>query len=290
MPIWRSDPLLCEARLFRTNGLVNNPSIGLEPGAFDIVVGNPPFSGVGLRDLLKLTDDASVVGKNRELDLFGVATLKEQTADATSGLPQHERVILDSLVRQLSGYACWRLNITAEDEEAPAAESKSQDLFAEFDFSDHRRPVASDYERMAKFIAGWGADQPLDASKSEVRDTIRRLASTSIEVYFTERFIQLAKPGGLIAVIVPQSIVASDQLAPLRAWLLEHIELLAVVGLPRKVFTGAGANANTSIIFARRLAAKPVKEADRQILMAAPDTEIGESELGGYFDRILGSS
>jgi hypothetical protein len=202
-------------------------------------------------------------------------------------------VILDSLVRQLSRYACWQLNITTEDEQTPAPESKAEDLFVGFDFSDQRRPVASDYERMAKFIAGWAADQPLDTSKPEVRDTIRRLASTSIEVFFTERFLQLAKPGGLIAVIVPQSIVASDQLAPLRAWLLQQIELLAVVGLPRKVFTGVGANANTSIIFARRLATESGKEAtrasDRRILMAAPHTDAGETELAGYFDRILTS-
>lgn len=293
VPIWRADPLLCDARLFRTNGLVNNSSIGLEPGSFDVVIGNPPFSGTGLRDLLKLTDSSALGRQNRELDLFGTEALKEQPADSPPEVPQHDRAILDFLVRQLSRYACWRLNITVEDEQAPAAESTSQNLFAEFDFSDRRRPVASDYERMARFIAGWAADQPLDASKSEVRDTIRRLASTSIEVFFTERFIQLARPGGLIAVIVPQSIVASDQLAPLRAWLLRQIELVAVIGLPRKVFTGVGANANTSIIFGRRLATElseaTVSASERRILMAAPDTDAGESELAAYFDRILTS-
>ena len=291
LPIWRNDPLLCEGRIFRSNGLLNNASIGLQPGTFHIVLGNPPFSGNGLRDLLKLTADGSSGRQNRELDLFAGETLKEQPAASSSELPEHHRAILDSLVRQLSHYACWRLNITLEDEQAAIDESRPEDLFAGFNFSDQRRPVASDYERMAKFVAAWGADQPLDVGKSEVRDTIRRLASTSIEVLFTERFIQLAKPGGLIAVIVPQSIVASDQLAPFRAWLLRQIELLAVIGLPRKVFTGVGANANTSIIFGRRLASEisdeEVRTSEREILMAAPESEMGESELAEYLDRLL---
>ena len=99
----------------------------------------------------------------------------------------------------------------------------------------------------------------LDTSRPEVRDTIRRLASTAIEVMFTERFVRLAKPGGLIAVIVPESIVASDRLGPFRIWLLGRMDLLASVSLPQKVFTGVGANAKTSIVFARRLASRPAR-------------------------------
>jgi hypothetical protein len=33
---------------------------------------------------------------------------------------------------------------------------------------------------------------------------------------------------------------------------MQQIQLLAVVGLPQKVFTGVGANARTGIVFARR--------------------------------------
>jgi type I restriction-modification system DNA methylase subunit len=78
------------------------------------------------------------------------------------------------------------------------------------------------------------------------------MAATAIEVFFMERFVQLARPGGLIAVIVPDSILSSDQLGPLRLRLLEKMVLRAVVSLPHKVFSGVGANARTGIIFARR--------------------------------------
>ena len=52
--------------------------------------------------------------------------------------------------------------------------------------------------------------------------------------------------------IVPESILASDRLTLFRALLMEHVVLLAVVGLPQKVFTGVGANARTGIFFGRR--------------------------------------
>jgi type I restriction-modification system DNA methylase subunit len=113
--------------------------------------------------------------------------------------------------------------------------------------------------------------------RPEVRSTIQRLASTAIEVYFVERFVQLAKPGGMIAIIVPESILASDQLGALRAWLMEHLWLLAVVTLPQKVFTGVGANAKTGILFARRFT---VQEQQRDRLTFAQSKLTLSTSLG----------
>ena len=79
---------------------------------------------------------------------------------------------------------------------------------------------------------------------------------------FTEYFQHL-KPGGMIAMIVPESILGSDQLRPLRNWLMENAQLLAVVALPQKVFTGVGANARTGILFARRFTAAEQRRIDR---------------------------
>ncbi len=81
---------------------------------------------------------------------------------------------------------------------------------------------------------------------------------------------------------MPESIVASDRLGLFRIWLLGRMDLLASVSLPQKVFTGVGANARTSIIFARRRTqARPdgwyspdafdnLPGEDRPIFLAAP--------------------
>lgn len=254
VPVWRQDTLLRGARLCRTNGLVDNAGIGIMEGAFDVVAGNPPFSGKGLRDLLRLLE-SSPTASTQNLDLFGESALKEAAPPHSHPLPGHERAVSDALARALSGYACWRLGADAEEEEQSLAESDNApgDLFAGLNLRSERRIVASDYERMAQLVSNWTPDRLLDASRLEVRDTLRRLASTAIEVFFTERFLHLAKPGGLIAVIVPESIVASDRVGPLRKWLSGQMDLLAVVSLPHKVFTGVGVNAKTSLIFAQRL-------------------------------------
>ena len=249
---WRNDTSLRGARLYRTNGLLDNPAIGVMDGAFDFVVGNPPFSGRGARDLLNLIESEQAKPAV-EPDLFSPAALDERATPAAPAVARHKRVLLDNLVRHLSRYDCWRLAIEAHDGDDPLSEAMPADLFAGFEFANERRRVPGDYERMAQLIANWSPNRLLDVSKTEVRDTIKRLASTAIEVFFCERFVRLARPGGLIAFIVPDSIVASDSLGPLRSWMMGRMDLLAVVGLPQKVFTGVGANAKTSIVFGRRL-------------------------------------
>src|SRR5262249_11968791 len=145
----------------------------------------------------------------------------------------------------------------------------------------------SELESAAAEIAASANNKLLDTGRPAIRNAIRRMAGTAIEVFFMERFVQLTKPGGLIAVIVPESILASDQLAALRRWLLQEIQLLAVVGLPQKVFTGVGAKAKTGIIFARRYTLEERQEiasnlllveganqlTDRKIPLVAPGTE-----------------
>ncbi len=249
---WRNDETLRGVRLYRTNGLLDNPSIGVMNGVFDFVVGNPPFSGRGVRDLMNLIESGQTYSAV-EPDLFSAGALNERATPAVPSVVRRQRVLLDNLVRHLCRYDCWRLAIEADDGEEPLSDAMPADLFAGCDFSLQRRRVPSDYERMAQLIANWSPDRLLDVSKTEVRDAIKRLASTAIEVFFCERFVRLAKPGGLIAFIVPDSIVASDSLGPLRTWMIGRMDLLAVVSLPQKVFTGVGANAKTSIVFGRRL-------------------------------------
>ena len=304
VPLWRQDSLLQGARLHRMNGLVDNAAIGVLEGAFDVIAGNPPFSGKGLKDLLKLLEDSASAPRAENLDLFSDRTLQEEVAPRGHPLPGHERAVLEALARALSGYTCWRLGLDAEEDEESLAASQGApgDLFAGLNFFGERRVLAGDYERMAQLVAQWPPDRLLDVSRTEVRDTLRRLASTAIEVFFTERFLRLAKPGGLIAVIVPDSILASDRVGPLRKWLTGEMDLLAVVSLPHKVFTGVGANAKTSIIFAQRLQERrpagwdeiadfknsPV--ARQKIFMTAPQLDAPGWNLEWYLKDVLESA
>ncbi len=299
---WKHDFLLRHANLRLANGLVDDPAGGVRECAFDIVAGNPPFSGKGLRDLLRLLDVAGEgTTRHEEQDFFATSCLKEEAPPLTQPLSRQERVELDRLVRKLSQYSCWRLEPESESDDAveEISESAPAELFSASALFDRNRPTASDYERAAQLIGNWPANRPLDTSRLEVRDAIRRMAGTAIEVVFTERFVRLAKPGGLIALIVPESIVASDRLGAFRIWLLGKMDLLASVSLPQKIFTGVGANAKTSIIFARRRtqdrpdgwyrpdAFDDSPDEDQPIFLAAPRLDAPGFTHEGYLARVL---
>jgi predicted Rossmann fold nucleotide-binding protein DprA/Smf involved in DNA uptake len=308
IPVWQREERFRRAHLFRTNGLVDNPSIGLTPASFDLVIGNPPFSGRGLRDLLRLVQPPTGKSSRRERSLFGDepnGSPAKNTDDGAKPLCRHERAILDYLARHLIRYACWRLRGEADEAaEDTLNEPDRGGLFADLDLSAERPIRASDYERMAQAVADWPADRLLDPTQAATREAVRRLVTIAIEVFFTERFVQLAKPGGVVAMIVPESILASDQLGPLRKWLMQKIQLMAVVGLPQKVFTGVGAKAKTGIVFARRYTADEEEENakargtrglaekfhDVQILMVAPNTDSDEWSLRDYFSDVTSSA
>ncbi|MBM4080669.1 MAG: hypothetical protein FJ278_13280 [Planctomycetes bacterium] len=278
-PGWRRGALLQHAHLLLANGLLDVPSHGLTAGSFDLVVGNPPFAGKGVRDLLRLLDEPAYAPAAAEPTLFAEMVVRERATPSAPRLTAQGRAALDQMARELGRYVCWRLSKEQNGDAEANGDADTGQLFANAGQRVDRRNGASEFQRAADMAEGWPRDRLLDPKRAETKLLIRRLASTAIEVFFMERFLRLAKPGGLIGVIVPESIVASDQLGPLRTWLLTELDLLAVVSLPQKVFAGVGANAKTSVVFARRLLSPradvaPVDDAEdeadeRKVLLAA---------------------
>jgi predicted RNA methylase len=88
----------------------------------------------------------------------------------------------------------------------------------------------------------------------ESRIRHRMLATYPIEILFLERFVRLAKPGGYVAIIVPDGILANARLSYVRDWLAAHAEVKAVVSLPQHVFSRTGASSKGSVLLLRRTA------------------------------------
>lgn len=86
----------------------------------------------------------------------------------------------------------------------------------------------------------------------ESRIRPRMLATYPIEILFLERFVRLAKPGGYVAIIVPDGILANARLSYVRQWLAAHAEIKAVVSLPQHVFSRTGASSKGSILVLQR--------------------------------------
>lgn len=71
------------------------------------------------------------------------------------------------------------------------------------------------------------------------------------EVRFLLRALELARPGGLVALVLPNGVLANERLAELRAGLLARAAPLAVIGLPRATFRASGTHAQCSLLVLR---------------------------------------
>jgi len=56
------------------------------------------------------------------------------------------------------------------------------------------------------------------------------------DVLFLERCVELLKPNGRLAIVLPHNKVGAEQWSYLRSWLLERVAIVAVLGLGRNTF------------------------------------------------------
>lgn len=118
---------------------------------------------------------------------------------------------------------------------------------------------------------------------NRIPDT-KEVESTPIEILFLDRFIQLAKPGGWIAIIIPDGILTNSNSHYVREFLSERTKVEAVISLPRETFKKAGTNAKTSILFLRKLKEKEKQEQNCKVFLASVE-KISENN----FDLIVKS-
>jgi type I restriction enzyme M protein len=79
------------------------------------------------------------------------------------------------------------------------------------------------------------------------------LKSQAIEVLFLERFIRLARNGGIIGIILPDGIFLNLHYKKVREFILNNCRVLAVVSLPRGIFNSSKTTTSkTSILFAMK--------------------------------------
>ncbi|HJZ46566.1 MAG TPA: N-6 DNA methylase, partial [Roseiflexaceae bacterium] len=86
------------------------------------------------------------------------------------------------------------------------------------------------------------------------------------EVRFLLRGLELARPGGHVALVLPSGVLANERLRAIRADLLAHHTVLAIIALPRETFRHTGTSAACSIVLLRKAPAPP----DHQVFFALP--------------------
>lgn len=107
-------------------------------------------------------------------------------------------------------------------------------------------------------------------------DAKRRIKSFPIEILFLERFIQLAKPGGWISIIIPDGILANSSSHYVREFIIGRAKVEAIVSLPRDAFKNVGTSAKTSILFLQKLKDQEKKQDLNYPVFLASVESLGE--------------
>lgn len=126
-----------------------------------------------------------------------------------------------------------------------------------------REPASPEARELAAALAGYTIFRKEGSAKS-----LRQLATLPIECLFIERSVQLAAPGGWIALILPEGLLANRRLQHVRSWAARHCAVRAVVSLPGDVFRLEKASARTALLLLQK-AAPPGKTLLAEIKRAA---------------------
>ncbi|MES2042662.1 MAG: N-6 DNA methylase [Pseudomonadota bacterium] len=76
------------------------------------------------------------------------------------------------------------------------------------------------------------------------------------EVLFMEQCHRFLKPGGYMAMVIPDSILTNSSMQYVRDWIEEHWRIVSVVSLPQFAFAANGAGVKSSVLFLKKYDAK----------------------------------
>ena len=94
------------------------------------------------------------------------------------------------------------------------------------------------------------------------------------EILFIERCWQFLKPGGRMAIVLPDAILGAPGLAYVRHWMLTHCRIVASVDLHPDTFQPRNGTQTSVLVLQRKTEAEMTKEAiqgslnDYEIFMA----------------------
>ena len=120
--------------------------------------------------------------------------------------------------------------------------------------------------------------QILDQFELAAFDAKARRSSMPPEQLFIERCLDFLKPGGRMAIVLPDSILSNPGLAFIRRWLLSRAYVIASIDLPRETFARSDTHTMTSVLVLQKFTAderKLVSETGRppeyEVFMAIAD-------------------
>ncbi|EKO3437246.1 TPA: restriction endonuclease subunit M [Vibrio fluvialis] len=106
------------------------------------------------------------------------------------------------------------------------------------------------------------------------------------EVLFIEQCHRFLKPGGYLAMVIPDSILTNSSMQYVRNWIEEHWRIVAVVSLPQFAFAANGAGVKSSVMFLKKYNAQTTA-AIQAIKTQVQDDLFGNQSQGQALKALL---
>jgi len=245
----------------------------IEDQQFNLVVGNPPYGGLGIYEEMKMLSESVLSARK-------VQKVYTQKLDTLFG-EEEERVSKIT---------------TTEHVKLPLSQVKIFEL-KELSKSLINLEIWKDKKYLPQRINHNLNINGIDINLKDILTLkeIERLKSYPVEILFIERFIQLAKPGGWIAIIIPDGILTNSNSHYVREFVSEKAKVEAIISLPRDAFKNVGTSAKTSILFLQKYKNQEKKQKDYPIFLASVDSLIEKSfnsvrdNYKNYYNKIMGN-
>ncbi|WP_114716646.1 restriction endonuclease subunit M [Vibrio cholerae] len=106
------------------------------------------------------------------------------------------------------------------------------------------------------------------------------------EVLFIEQCHHFLKPGGYLAMVIPDSILTNSSMQYVRDWIEERWRIVAVVSLPQFAFAANGAGVKSSVLFLKKYNAQTTT-AIQAIKTQVQDDLFGNQSQGQALEALL---
>lgn len=124
-------------------------------------------------------------------------------------------------------------------------------------------------------------DNPDILSQFELTTSGSNSSRTALppEQLFVERCLQFLKPGGILAIVLPDSILSNPGLIWMRTWILEKAYVVASIDLPTETFEPHTGTQTSILILRKKVTNRGGAEHDYRVFMATPD-KVGHDRRG----------
>jgi len=104
-------------------------------------------------------------------------------------------------------------------------------------------------------------------------------AKIKSEILFIERCLDLLKPGGRLAIVLPESIFNNPSLTYVREFTEERAFIRAVISLPQETFVSSGASVKCSLLFLEKFTEEEKQRFDKTYSIARAEVEASYADM-----------